>query len=362
MVVDRARGSDEAGGPEAAQGVDDLEAQARVHLSEMVLDYIAGGAADELTVAWNRRAYDSMRLRPAIPDSADPVDLSVRLLGRTLPHPVLLAPAAYHRVIHPAGELATAGGAAAANATWVVSTGSTTPIEEITAQAGSPLWFQLYLQSDHEITRDLVHRVEAAGVEALVLTVDTPAIGIRYRQTRSAFRLPEGVTTPHLDDLLRGRRTILTPERVPVTWKEIERMRGIARVPLLLKGILTAADARRAIEAGVDGLIVSNHGGRNLDTLPATIDALPEVAVAVDGRVPLLVDGGIRRGTDVVKALARGADAVLIGRPYLWGLAAHGAAGVERAVRLLVRETELALALCGRRRAAEVGAEVLWDG
>lgn len=348
--------------PGSAQSVDELEERGRSRLSEMAIDYVAGGAADELTVGWNRRAYDGIRLRSRIPESAEPVDLSVPLLGRTLPHPILLAPTAYHRVVHEEGERATARGAAAADATWVVSTGTTTSIEEIAAVAGAPLWFQLYLQSDPGVNRDLVRRVEEAGVEALVLTVDTPAIGVRYRQTRSAFGLPEGVSTPHLDDLLRGRRTILTPERVPVTWKEIEWLRGIARVPLLLKGILTAADARRAVAAGVGGIIVSNHGGRNLDTLPATIDALPEVAAASAGDVPLLVDGGIRRGTDVVKALARGADAVLIGRPYLWGLAAHGAAGVERAVRLLVRETELALTLCGHRSARAVGPEVLWDG
>lgn len=337
-----------------------LERVASEHLPAMSFDYIASGAADELTVRWNREAFDGIRLRPQLPERAQRADLSVQLLGRRLPHPILLAPTAYHRAIHPEGELATARGAAAASATWVVSCGSNTSIEEIARTTTAPLWFQLYLQSDPAATDEMVQRVEQAGVEALVLTVDTPTVGVRDRQLRAAFRLPEGVGTPHLDDLTRGRRTIQSPERVPVSWETVEELRRKVSTPLFLKGIITARDAARAVERGADGIIVSNHGGRNLDTLPATIDALPEVVLAVSGRVPVLLDGGIRRGTDVVKALASGATAVLMGRPYLYGLGLYGAAGVERAVRLLERETELAMALCGRARVGELGAGVLW--
>lgn len=349
---------DESPAAEAVLSLPDLERIARDHLPPMVFDYIASGAADELTVRWNREAFDRIRLRPCVPERMETPDLSVDLLRRRLPSPILLAPTAYHRAVHPEGELATARGAG--GATWIVSCGSNTSIEEIVSVAEAPLWFQLYLQSDPGATHELVQRVQQAGVEALVLTVDTPTIGVRDRQLRAAFRLPDGVGTPHLDDLIRGRRTIDSPERVPVTWQAIERLRTQVTIPLFLKGIMTAQDAARAREAGVDGLIVSNHGGRNLDTLPATIEALPEVVAAVAGRLPVLVDGGIRRGTDVVKAMALGATAVLIGRPYLYGLGLYGAAGVERVLRLLERETRLAMMLCGRSRIEELGAEVLW--
>jgi 4-hydroxymandelate oxidase len=339
----------------------DLEELARGSLPHMAYEFVASGAADELTVRWNRESFDRIRLRPRVLEDVRRIDLTTSLFGRTLPFPILLAPTAYHRVLHPAGELETARGAGAAGATWVVSTGSNTAIEDISREATAPLWFQLYVQSDREVTRQLVQRVQDAGVEAIVLTVDTPAIGVRDRQARSAFRLPEGAGTPHLDDVNRGRRTILTPERVPITWEDVEWLRSVVSGPLLLKGILTEDDAERALEAGADGIVVSNHGGRNLDTLPATIDAVPEVTAAVAGRVPVLVDGGVRRGTDVVKALALGADAVLIGRPYLYGLAAGGAEGVRLSVSLLARELELALALCGRKNVREVDGGVLWE-
>ena len=351
----------DAGGLEGVFSVADFEALARERLSHMAYEFVASGAADELTVRWNRESFDRIRLRPRVLADVRRIDLTTSLLGEALPFPILLAPAAYHRVLHPRGELETARGAGMARATWVVSTGSNTAIEEIAAAAAAPLWFQLYVQSDREVTRDLVGRVEAAGVRAIVLTVDTPVIGSRDRQARSAFRLPEGATTPHLDDVNRGRRTILTPGRVPVTWEDVAWLRSVARRPLLLKGILTGADARRAVETGADGIIVSNHGGRNLDTLPAAIDALPEVAAAVAGRIPVLMDGGVRRGTDIIKALALGAAAVLIGRPYLYGLGAAGAEGVERVVSILVRELELAMALCGRAAVRDVDAGVLWD-
>ena len=351
-----------AGGLEGAFSLADVERLARERLSHMAYEFVASGAADELTVRWNRESFDRIRLRPRVLEDVRRIDLTTTLLGEPLPFPILLAPTAYHRVLHPAGEVETARGAGAAGATWVASTGSNTPIEEIAAAATAPLWFQLYVQSDREVTRDLVERVEAAGVKAIVLTVDTPVIGSRDRQSRSAFRLPEGVTTPHLDDLNRGRRSILTPGREPVTWEDVAWLRGVARRPLLLKGILTGVDARRAVETGVDGILVSNHGGRNLDTLPATIDALPEVTAAVAGRLPVLLDGGVRRGTDIIKALALGAAAVLIGRPYLYGLGAAGAEGVSRVVSILVRELELAMALCGRTAVGAVDAGVLWEG
>jgi 4-hydroxymandelate oxidase len=335
-----------------ALNLHDFEELARHQMPSMVYEFVASGAADERTLQWNRDAYDRIRLRPRVLQDVASVDLSVTLFGQRLPSPILLAPVAYQRLMHPEGELETARGTPV---TWVVSTSSNTSIEEIARVANAPLWFQLYMQSDREFTRDLVTRVEEAGCKALVLTVDTPTLGARNRQARAGFALPDGMPTPHLFNV-----NVSAPARVVVTWRDVEWLRSIARVPLLLKGILTADDAERAIVAGADGVIVSNHGGRNLDTLPATIEALPHVAERVAGRIPLLVDGGIRRGTDIVKALALGATAVLIGRPYCYGLSVAGAAGVTRVVQLLEQELEMAMMLLGCGRVGDVTRDVLW--
>ena len=318
----------------------EVEAIARERLSHMAYEYIACAAADEITARWNRESYDRIRLRPRVMEDVSTIDTSVALFGETMPHPVVLAPTAYHRVVHPDGEVATAVGAGAASAPLVVSTATTATLEEIAAAATGPLWFQLYVQSDRDFTRDLIRNAEAAGFAALVVTVDTARLGARNRQARAQFRLPPGVITPYLYDLNTGRRELMTSERVSFTWKEVEWLRSITPLPVLLKGIMTGEDAGRAVEAGAAGVLVSNHGGRNLDTLPATIDALPEVSAAVRRRVPVLVDGGIRRGTDIIKAIALGADAVMIGRPYLYGLGIGGAEGVRRVVEILRTELE----------------------
>ena len=333
----------------------EFEEIARQRMPSMVYEFVASGAADEKTLQWNREAYDKVRLRPRVLQNVTSVDLSVTILGQRHPSPILLAPVAYQRLMHPEGELETARGAGAAGATWVVSTSTNTPIEEIAQAATAPLWFQLYMQSDREFTRDLVARVEDAGCRALVLTVDTPTLGARNRQARAGFMLPDGMPTPHLFHV-----DIPASARVVVTWRDVEWLRSIARVPLLLKGILDPPDAERAMATGADGVIVSNHGGRNLDTLPATLDALPPIVQRVAGRIPLLLDGGIRRGTDVVKALALGATAVLIGRPYCYGLSVAGAEGVTRVVQLLEQELAMALKLLGRRGVGEVMSDVLW--
>lgn len=332
-----------------------VEEIARQSLPANLYDFIAAGAADEHTLRWNREAFDRIRVRPRVLEDVSGVAMSVSLFGQTLPSPILLAPTAYHRVLHPDGELATAAGAGAAGATWVVSTSTNTSIEDIAAGATGPLWFQLYVQSDRDFTRELVQRVEAAGCRALCLTVDTPVLGARDRQRRIAFALPDGMPSPHLHNV-----DVAAARRVVVTWRDVEWLRAICRVPLLLKGILDPEDAERAIASGADGIFVSNHGGRNLDTVPATIDALPAVAARVAGRVPLLMDGGIRRGTDVLKALALGASAVLIGRPYCYGLALAGAPGVTRVMQLLEDELRMALMLTGRHGVADVTHDVIW--
>lgn len=329
-------------------------------MSPMAYDYVASGAGDEQTVRDNVAAYGRIRLRPRVLQDVAVVDTRLRLFDRAIPFPILLAPTAYHKVLHPQGEIATALGASAAHATLVVSAATTTAIEAIAAVSTAPLWFQLYLQSDKEFTREVVRRAEDEGCEALCLTVDTPSLGARNRQTRAGFQLPPGVTTPHLYDIGRGKQEILNPRRIAVTWDDVRWLLSIARVPVLLKGILTAEDAERAILEGVAGLIVSNHGGRNLDTVPATLDALPEVSAQVAGRVPVLVDGGIRRGTDVLKAIARGAAAVMIGRPYCYALSIGGEVGVRRSIEIIRAEFEMAMMLTGRPTLRDIDSSVLW--
>ena len=339
--------------------LDDFEQLACERLPNMAKEFLAGGAADEISLRWNRESFERIRLRPRVLEDVASIDTSVTLFGMTMPHPILLAPVAYQRLFHADGEVEAARGAAAAEAVYVVSTASTTAIEEI-AKAASPLWLQLYLQKDRGATRELIARAEAAGVKALAFTVDTPVVGTRNRQQRAGFQLPSHFPTPHLDETNRGRLTVTSNEREPVTWRDVELVQSVAHVPVLLKGIMTGDDAARAAERGVAGIIVSNHGARNLDTLPATIDALPEVAARIAGRIPVLLDGGIRRGTDVIKAIAYGASAVLIGRPYAFGLAVDGANGVAQVVSILRQELETAMALLGRRSLLDLDKGVIW--
>jgi 4-hydroxymandelate oxidase len=340
--------------------LDDFEAIAREKLTHMAYEFLASGAADELTLRDNRDAFARIKLRPRVLADVANIDMSVELLGAKLPFPILLAPVAYQRLYHAEGEMETARGAAAAGATMVVSTASTCSIEEIAAAGGGTLWMQIYIQHDREVTRDLVARAEAAGVRAFCLTVDTPVLGTRNRQARAKFALPAEMRTPHLDVAGRAHLATTSPYGAPATWGDVEWLRSIAHVPVLLKGILDADDAALGVDAGADGILVSNHGARNLDTVPATIDALPAIADRVDGRVPLLLDGGIRRGTDVVKAIAYGARAVLVGRPYAFALAAGGADGVVRALTILREELETAMALLGRPTLAGIDRSVLW--
>ena len=348
--------------------IPDFERAAQTVMSPMAWAYVAGAAADELTLRWNHEAYEKIRLKPRALVDVSQLDTSVTILGRKLAFPILLAPTAYQKLSHPDGELATVKGAADAGATLVLSTMSTVSIEDVAAVAKTPLWFQLYVQPDREFTRQLVQRAEAAGYEALVVTVDTPALGPRYRELRAKFNLPPGIERANL----RGRPTATGGQRATeasifsatldpkLTWKDIDWLRSLTKLPVLLKGIQNPDDAERAVGSGVAGVIVSNHGARNLDTGPATIDALPGVVAKIGGKLPVLVDGGIRRGTDVFKALALGANAVLIGRPYVFGLAVDGAHGVARIVTILRRELESAMASCGRTSIAAIDPSVIW--
>ena len=343
--------------------------EARKVLTDAAWAYFSGGAADEFTLRANDAAWQQMTLLPRVLTPLHGGHTRCRLLGRLLPHPILLAPMAYQRLAHPDGELATAIAAAAQGAGLVLSTQSSTLMEEVaqafgpTRHAGQtpqhsqgPLWFQLYWQPQQYITDQLVARAEVAGCEALVLTVDAPVHGARDRERHASFTLPDGIRAVNLPAANpqsgsteagsqdNGIHTVL--HHAP-TWVDVRQLVARTRLPVLLKGILHPDDARAALDCGVAGVIVSNHGGRTLDTAITPAAALPMVAAAVGDQMAVLVDGGLRRGTDVFKALALGAHAVLIGRPVVFALAHAGAMGVAHAIRLLRDELEMAMALCG---------------
>jgi 4-hydroxymandelate oxidase len=329
----------------------DYEVEARKRVPHAAWERISGGAGDELTLRWNHEAYEKIRLKPRALVDVSKLDTKVTLFGQEFPFPILLAPTGGQKFVHPEGELAAARGAAASNATYVISSSASMRVEDIAKSAKGPVWFQLYVQRDRAFTRDLVQRAEESGCRALCVTVDSPTFGARNREERAKGGLPER-ELPNL----KGK-DYLDPT---LTWKDIDWLRSFARRPVLLKGVLNPDDAATGVKAGVAGVIVSNHGARNLDTVPATIEALPSVVEKVAGRCPVLVDGGIRRGTDVVKALALGATAVQIGRPYLWGLGLAGAEGVARVVAILRKEFELAMMLTGRPTLASIDRSVLW--
>lgn len=348
------------GGESAASpgNVAAYEQRAAEQLARPVYDYYAGGAEDEATLRANRQAFGRYMLRPRVLVDVSRIDARVRVLDDEIALPVMLAPTAFQRLAHTDGELATVRAAAEAGTVFLASTLSTFPIEEITAAApGAAVWFQLYVFRDRTITQELVRRAEAAGCRAICLTASVPVQGNRERDTANRFTLPVGVEMANF----RGLRQATFPEArgsgllafiqsefdPSLTWDAVSWLRSVTRLPVLVKGVMTAADARRAVEHGAAGVIVSNHGGRQLDGAEATLRALPRVAEAVADRVPVLMDGGVRRGTDVVKALLLGARAVLIGRPYLWGLAVGGQAGVAHVLEILRQEVVRTMALLG---------------
>jgi 4-hydroxymandelate oxidase len=339
--------------------VREFEAQARRTLDPVHYDYIAGGARDEVTVRANEAGFARLSLLPRVLGGSAERDLAVSILGTRASMPVLVSPTAFHRLVCAEGEIATGRAAARADTILIAGMASTVAVGEVAAAARAAatgrepaLWFQLYLQPDPQDTFALVRRAAAAGCTALVVTVDSPVLGVNERNVRNRFHdLPPGLACENLRNL-RGdepdtvRRIGMSPE---LNWDDVDRLRDRTKLPVLLKGVLHPEDARIAVDRGVDGLLLSNHGGRQLDTVPATIELLPEFAAAVGRKVPVLLDGGVRRGTDVVKALALGATAVGIGRPLLWGLAVAGEEGALRVLELLRAELDHTLTLCGVR-------------
>jgi 4-hydroxymandelate oxidase len=333
--------------------LDALEQAARERLTPMAYDYYAGGAGTETTVRDNRAAWDGYRLHPYVLRDVSRVATATTLLGTELATPVAVAPTAYQRLAHPDGEVATARGARDAGALVVVSTLATTALEDVVAAApAAPRWFQLYVFDDRGYAGELVDRAAAAGYGALVLTVDAPVLGYRPRDERNGFRLPSGLAMANVPRELpdtdgSGLAALFTSIDRTVTFDDLAWLRERSGLPLVVKGVHRADDAVRCLDAGADAVVVSNHGGRQLDAAVATADVLPEVVDAVAGRAPVLVDGGLRDGTDVLKALALGADAVLVGRPVLWALATGGADGVRDLLRWWTQDLARAMTLAG---------------
>lgn len=330
--------------------VADFEAAARRTLDPGAEAYYAGGAADEITLEDNVTAWQRLAILPRVLVGVERRDPAVTLLGRRRPHPLVIAPMGLHGLAHPDGEMATARAAAATGSVVCVSTFATKPVQEVAEAApDAARWFQLYVFNDRGVSRELVEQARAAGYEALVVTVDFAVRGARERELRAPLGGELGQVPATLKPAEFARLIDST-----LTWKDIEVFAAESRLPVLVKGILTAEDARLAAEHGVRGLIVSNHGGRQLDTVLSGADALPGIADAVGEQLDVLVDGGIRRGTDVLKAIALGARAVMVGRPVLWGLAVGGAEGAQRVLEILLREFDTALALAGAQRADEL--------
>ena len=342
--------------------VGDAERIAADVLDRGVLGYFAGGAGDELTLRENVEAWQRWRLRPRVLVDVSEVSTRIELLGDSLSMPILVAPAAFQRLLHAEGEVGMATAAAEAGTAMCLSTLATTRPRDVAAAAPpGRRWFQLYCFRDEAVTRALVDEAVESGFEAIVLTVDAPPAGNRERDLRTGFRLPPDLGVPSLVAAV-GEKKLTIEEAFDLmtralTWSDLEDLASEASVPVIVKGVLTAEDATLAVEHGAGGIVVSNHGGRQLDRSPATADALAEIVDAVEGRLPVLVDGGIRRGVDVALALALGADAVLVGRPVLWGLAAAGRSGSLRVLEILRAELELALALCGATSPAGLGRQ-----
>ncbi len=325
--------------------ISDYELLAQARMEAGAWDFYQGGSDDEVTLRACRNDFQRIRLRPRMLVDVSTCTTGTSVLGTPVSMPILIAPTAFHGLAHPEGECATAQGAGMAETLMIASAFSNRRLEEIKQATSGPLWFQLYTYHSLRASEAVVRRAEAAGYRALVLTADLPRLGKRERDMRNSFELPPHLQIANFADAVIDENYIPLPTNV--TWETLSWLQSITSLPILLKGILTAEDAHLALERSVAGIIVSNHGGRQLDEAVTRIEALPEIVEAVNGRCEVYLDGGIRRGTDVIKALALGARAVLIGRPALWGLAASGAQGVQQVLEILRAELELDMALCG---------------
>jgi isopentenyl diphosphate isomerase/L-lactate dehydrogenase-like FMN-dependent dehydrogenase len=348
----------------------EYEPLAKARLEPMAYDYYAGGAEDELTLRENRAAFTRIKLRPRMLVGVAQIEVATTVLNTPISMPIMIPPLAFQGMAHPDGEAATARGAGAAGTLMVAETPANRSLEEVSEAATGPLWFQLYVYKDRAVSASLVRRAEAAGYRAIMLTVDVPVLGRREADLRNGFGLPSHLRAAHFTDRDEVRptepgasglaRTVSAEFDPSLTWEVLGWLRSVTRLPIVVKGILTAEDAVLAVDHGAAAVAVSNHGARQLDTAVASIEALPEVVEAVAGRCEVYVDGGIRRGTDVLKALALGAHAVFVGRPILWGLAVGGQEGVHHVLELLRLELEADMALAGCPTLQSIGRSLVW--
>lgn len=343
---------------------DALEDKARLKLTPAAYAFAAAGADDEITLADNIAAWRRLRLRPRILNDITAIDTSVTVLGARLATPVMVAPFGRHKMFHSEGERTTARGAAAAGAVFILPTTATVSIEDVAKEPTStPRWFQLYLPSDRSLAENLIDRAAAAGLGAIVLTVDQPVYGSSPRAARAPLKPSPDIRNANLPGAPIAQNAYKPgwtgTVTWPATWRDLEWVARRSPLPVLVKGVLRGDDAVRCVEAGAKAVIVSNHGGRHLDATVAAADALPEIAAAVAGKAELYIDGGIRRGTDIVKALALGARAVLVARPVIWGLALEGADGVRGVLGHLLDELKRSMALCGVATLSEITSDLV---
>ena len=356
---------------DAIRSLPEFEQLAKHRLSAMAYEYLAAGVADELTLRENRSALDRIRLLPRGLVDVSRISTGVTLFGRRHESPILLAPCAYQKLFHLEGELEAVRGANRAGVTFIAPCFATVALEETAAASSQPLWFQLYVNPDRAFTRELIQRAETAGYEALVVTLDVPVNGPRDRELRAGFSLPAGLARANLLSLgaalasaphRPGGRDIYSVVRAPdVTPKDIEWIKSVTKMPVIVKGLLHPDAVEQALERGADAIYVSNHGGRSMDSVPAAIDVLSRIVRQVGGTKPVPFDGGVRRGSDVFKALALGADAVAVGRPFLYGLTVAGAAGVARVVEILWAELAMTMGLAGATSLEAIDASFLWE-
>ncbi|KAG4213214.1 hypothetical protein ERO13_A01G041100v2 [Gossypium hirsutum] len=347
---------------------------AKQKLPKMVYDYYASGAEDQWTLHENRFAFTKILFRPRILIDVSKIDMTTTVLGFNISMPIMIAPTAFQKMAHPEGEYATARAASAAGTIMTLSSWATSSVEEVASTGPGIRFFQLYVYKDRNVVAQLVRRAERAGFKAIALTVDTPRLGRREADIKNRFTLPPFLTLKNFEGLDLGKMDKADDSGLAsyvagqidrsLSWKDVKWLQTITTLPILVKGVLTAEDARIAVEAGASGIIVSNHGARQLDYVPATIMALEEVVKAAQGRVPVFLDGGVRRGTDVFKALALGASGIFIGRPVVFSLAAEGEAGVRKVLSMLREEFELTMALSGCRSLKEITRDHIvteWD-
>ena len=337
----------------------DYERYAKKIMDSNSLAYVCSGAGDEITYKRNEKAFENLFLETNTLEDLKGANTKIELFRQSYESPIFLAPVAYQKLVDSNGEIATAQAANAMNTCMCVSSFSSYTLEEISSYTSSPLWFQLYIQPDMNMNLELIKKAETLGFKALVITIDAPISGLRNTEQKAGFYLPQGIGAVNIENsnpiqMTNNFENILDITKTLPTWKDIEFIKKNTSLPIILKGITSVSYAKKAIELGIDGIVVSNHGGRTLDSMPASIEILPKIAKAVNGKIPILFDGGIKRGTDVIKAIALGASAVMIGRPIMYGLATAGALGVAHTLKILKEELEVSMIFTGCKAIKEI--------